>query len=145
MSIDWSKQKVLICGGAGMIGSHLARTLSDTGSEVTIADNLSSGSKKNIEGIEVKFFQYDLRDNNKCKEVVKGQDYIFQLAANMGGIGYITSIGADIMYDSAMINLNMLDAYVVLIFLMLIFLILLDLFLIANNNLHKELRNRHHL
>ncbi len=109
--MDWLNHKVLICGGAGMIGSHLAKTLSEAGSEVTIVDNLSSGSKKNIEGIDAKFILYDLRDINKCKEVVKGQDYIFQLAANMGGIGYITSIGADIMYDSAMINLNMLDAY----------------------------------
>jgi nucleoside-diphosphate-sugar epimerase len=111
MAIEWSNQKVLICGGAGMIGSHLAKTLAGMGSNVTIADNLSSASQKNIEGIAASFRRYDLRDKDRCKEVVRGQDYIFQLAANMGGIGYITSVGADIMYDSAQINLNMLDAY----------------------------------
>lgn len=112
MTINWGEQKVLVCGGAGMIGSHLARKLAKRGARVTIADNLSSGSKKNIEDIlsDVEFCQIDLREVFSCLKLARGRDCIFQLAANMGGIGYITAIGADIMRDSALINLNMLES-----------------------------------
>lgn len=110
MKIDWSNKKVLVCGGAGMIGSHMSRRLLGLGAEVTVADNLSSGSKKNVENLYVDFRQCDLRDYEVCNKLVKNKDVIFQFAADMGGIGYITSIGAQIMYNSAMINLNMIDA-----------------------------------
>jgi GDP-D-mannose 3',5'-epimerase len=112
MSLDWNRKEVLVCGGAGMIGSHLARELLKKGARVTIADNLSSGSKKNIEDMlgDVEFCQVDLREVFSCLKMTKGRDCIFQLAANMGGIGYITAIGADIMRDSALINLNMLES-----------------------------------
>ncbi len=112
MTINWGEKKVLVCGGAGMIGSHLARELAKRGAEVTIADNLSSGSKKNIEDIvnQVEFHAIDLREFPTCLEMARGKDCVFQLAANMGGIGYITAVGADIMRDSALINLNMLEA-----------------------------------
>ena len=46
--MDWKNKKVLVAGGAGLIGSHMARTLASRGAKVTVADNLSSGSLKNI-------------------------------------------------------------------------------------------------
>ena len=112
MTIIWDRKKVLVCGGAGMIGSHLARELVKKGTKVTIADNLSSGSKKNIEDVlnDVEFCEIDLREFPACLKMAMGKDCIFQLAANMGGIGYITAIGADIMRDSALINLNVMEA-----------------------------------
>jgi GDP-D-mannose 3', 5'-epimerase len=110
MNNIWSDRNVLICGGAGFIGSHLARKLAEDNASVTIADNLSSGSGKNLEGVKCRFFKKDLRDISSCSELIENQDYVFQLAANMGGIEYITKIGADIMHDNAQINLNMLKA-----------------------------------
>jgi nucleoside-diphosphate-sugar epimerase len=112
MLINWAGKRVLVAGGAGLIGSHLARTLVNKGSEVSVADNLSSGSLKNIEDIKnrVKFVSADLRKENNCKKLTKDKDYVFQLAANMGGIGYITAVGADIMRDNILINTNMLHA-----------------------------------
>jgi GDP-D-mannose 3',5'-epimerase len=112
MAIKWDKKKVLVGGGAGLIGSHLARTLVKKGAEVFVADNLSSGSPKNIEDIKnkVKFKSSDLRKENNCAELTRDVDYVFQLAANMGGIGYITAVGADIMRDNILINTNMLQA-----------------------------------
>jgi UDP-glucose 4-epimerase len=112
MTIDWAKKKVLVAGGAGLIGSHLARTLASKGADVCVADNLSSGSRKNIEDIKnkVEFVSSDLRKENNCTKFTKGRDYVFQLAANMGGIGYITAVGADIMRDNILINVNMLQA-----------------------------------
>jgi len=108
--VDWEHKKVLVCGGCGMIGSHMSRELLKRGAEVTIADNLSSGSKKNIEMLYTDFKEVDLRDRKVCETLTEGKDAIFQFAADMGGIGYITSIGAQIMHNSAMINLNMLEA-----------------------------------
>jgi len=108
--IDWKDKKVLVCGGAGMIGSHMSRRLLEMGVEVTIADDLSSGSKKNVEKLFVDFRKVDLRDFDTCDELVRDKDVVFQFAADMGGIGYITSIGAQIMHNSAQINLNMLRA-----------------------------------
>jgi nucleoside-diphosphate-sugar epimerase len=108
----WQNKKVLVGGGAGLIGSHMARTLLGKGAKVCVADNLSSGSLKNIEDIQdkVDVQVVDLREEDICKKLTKGTDYVFQLAANMGGIGYITSVGADIMRDNILINTNMLQA-----------------------------------
>jgi nucleoside-diphosphate-sugar epimerase len=112
MGIDWSGKKVLVAGGAGLIGSHMARTLLSKGAKVTVADDLSSGSLENIEDIKRKidFAPADLRKEENCRKLTKGRDYVFQLAANMGGIGYITAVGANIMRDNILINTNMLQA-----------------------------------
>lgn len=115
MSIEWEGNNVLVCGGAGMIGSHLAKRLCSLGANVTIADNLSGGSKQNVKEIldtykdNAKFEFADLRTAATCKRVVEGKDVVFQLAAFMGGIATITSIHADIMRDNVFINFNMLD------------------------------------
>jgi len=108
----WHDKKVLVAGGAGLIGSHLARTLLGKGARVCVADNLFSGSLKNIEAIQdkVDVQVVDLREEGICRKLTKDTDYVFQLAANMGGIGYITSVGADIMRDNTLINTNMLQA-----------------------------------
>ena len=110
--LDWKDKKVLVCGGAGMIGSHLARELVKRGASVTVVDNLSSGSKQNIADIRngMKFIEADLRDSAICKMVTAKQDVAFQLAAKMGGIGFITSHFADVMHDNALINISMLEA-----------------------------------
>jgi GDP-D-mannose 3',5'-epimerase len=110
--MTWRGKRILVAGGAGMIGSHLARTLLDKGAKVDIADNLSSGSLKNIQDIQDKADVQivDLREKNNCMKLTKDMDYVFQLAANMGGIGYITQIGADIMRDNILMNTNMLQA-----------------------------------
>ncbi|MDD5648180.1 MAG: NAD-dependent epimerase/dehydratase family protein, partial [Dehalococcoidia bacterium] len=110
--MDWTNSKVLVAGGAGLIGSHMARTLLDRGARVRVADDLSSGSLNNIKDIKNKidFHQIDLREKKNCLKMTKGIDYVFQFAANMGGIGYITSIGADIMRDNILINTNMLQS-----------------------------------
>ena len=110
--MDWRDKKVLVGGGAGLIGSHMARTLSGKGARVCVADNLSSGSLKNVEDLKdnVDIQVVDLREESNCMKLTKDMDYVFQFAANMGGIGYITQIGADIMRDSSLININMLHA-----------------------------------
>jgi len=78
--------KYLITGGAGFIGSHLCDALVAEGKEVTILDNLSTGSKKNIAHLEgkIKVFQGDIRDQKLVESLVVKSDLILHMAAALG-------------------------------------------------------------
>jgi len=78
--------KVFITGGAGFIGSHLCDALVAEGKEVTILDNLSSGSKKNIVHLEgkIKVVQGDIRDQKLVESLVVESDLILHMAAALG-------------------------------------------------------------
>jgi UDP-glucose 4-epimerase len=76
--------RVLVTGGAGFIGSHLAERLVELGHQVTIYDNLCHGFLENIESIKDKviFIKEDLENFLSLEEAVKNKEYIFHLAAN---------------------------------------------------------------
>ena len=78
--------RVFITGGAGFIGSHLCDALVAEGKEVTILDNLSSGSKKNIAHLEgkIKVVQGDIRDQKLVESLVVESDLILHMAAALG-------------------------------------------------------------
>ena len=80
--------KVLITGGAGFIGSHLAERLLDDGHQVAVIDNLSTGSLKNIENFRghtgFKFVSGDIRDVELMVPLTDQCDMIFHLAAAVG-------------------------------------------------------------
>ena len=78
--------KVFITGGAGFIGSHLCDALVAEGKEVTILDNLSTGSKKNVAHLEgkIKVFQGDIRDQKLVESLVENCDLILHMAAALG-------------------------------------------------------------
>ena len=102
--------KALVCGAGGFIGSHLVKRLKSEGFWVR--------------GVDLKYPEFsdtaaddfligDLRDQTVCRSIVDQRfDEVYQLAADMGGAGYIFTgmHDADIMHNSATINLNMLDA-----------------------------------
>jgi nucleoside-diphosphate-sugar epimerase len=75
--------RVLVTGGAGFIGSHLAEALVAEGTEVTILDNLSTGSMDNLGEIRdrVVFVQGDIRDRSVLESAVEDTDAVFHLAA----------------------------------------------------------------
>ena len=54
----------------------------------------------------------DLRKAEQCEKMTSGVARVFHFAANMGGIGFITSVGAEVMHDNTLINANMLEASV---------------------------------
>jgi len=103
-------RKALVCGGGGFIGSHLVRRLREEGLWVRAVDLQRpqfSDSAAN------EFVVGDLRDPAVCRAVTDTRfDEVYQLAADTGGAGYIF-IGdndATIMRNSALINLNILEA-----------------------------------
>ena len=73
-------KKYLITGGAGFIGSHLAEALS-VDNKVIILDNLRSGYKKNLDGIEHDFVEGSVENRRLLEDVSQGVDCIFHLAA----------------------------------------------------------------
>lgn len=104
-----SEKRALVCGAGGFIGSHLVKQLRREGFWVR--------------GVDLKFPEYcgteaddfiigDLRDPAVCREAVNLPfDEVYQLAADMGGAGFIFTgeNDADIMHNSALINLNIVD------------------------------------
>jgi nucleoside-diphosphate-sugar epimerase len=80
-------KKVLVTGGAGFIGSHLAKTLIESGCSVYIADNFSRGRKENIATIidKIQLYPTDLTKLENCITATKDIDYVFHLAASVGG------------------------------------------------------------
>ena len=78
--------RAFITGGAGFIGSHLADALIARGDSVTILDNLSTGSKKNISHLESKItvLEGDIRDKELVNRLVAESDTVFHMAAALG-------------------------------------------------------------
>ena len=79
-------KKILITGGAGFIGSHLADHFIQAGSEVVILDNLTTGSRDNLKGPggNAKFVLGDIRNQNLVEELVNGADLVLHMAAALG-------------------------------------------------------------
>lgn len=73
--------QILVTGGAGFIGSHLVRSLSDRGDEVRVLDNLSTGRRENLDGLDVDLVLGDIRDPETVQKALKGVDLVFHLAA----------------------------------------------------------------
>ncbi len=102
-------KSALVCGAGGFIGSHLVKRLKNEGYWVRGVD-LKYPEFADTEADD--FVIGDLRDQAICDRIVDRRfDEVYQLAADMGGAGYIfTGLNdADIMHNSATINLNMLD------------------------------------
>ena len=73
--------KYLITGGAGFIGSHIARALLEQGADVRVLDNFSSGKRENLTGLDVEILEGDLRDASTVTRGVQGVEVIFHEAA----------------------------------------------------------------
>ena len=100
----------LVCGGGGFIGSHLVRRLKRDGMWVRAVD-LKYPEYSETEADD--FVVGDLRDVAFCRQMIDRRfDEVYQLAADMGGAGFIFTgeNDAEIMYNSASINLNVLES-----------------------------------
>jgi GDP-D-mannose 3',5'-epimerase len=102
-----TKMKVAVTGAGGFIGSHLCRYLKNKGYWVRAVDIKWDNY---ITGYADQFATMDLRKAESSLKAAKGMDRVYNLAANMGGIGYITNVKAEVMRDNVLINVNMLEA-----------------------------------
>ena len=105
-------KKALICGAGGFIGGHLVKRLKKEGYWVRGVD---IKIHEYVESQANNFVTGDLRDPQLVEDVIdKPFDELYQLAADMGGAGFVFSgeNDADIMHNSAMINLNVVEASV---------------------------------
>ncbi len=107
---DATEKSVLVLGAGGFIGSHLVKRL--------------KGENYWVRGVDLKYPRYeetpaddfvigDLRDPAICRSVIDRRfDEVYQLAADMGGAGFVFTgeNDADVMHNSGLINLNILDA-----------------------------------
>lgn len=96
--------KIVVCGASGYVGRALLRDLVRKGYENVV------GVSRKYHGVEgAEFRPADLRDFGQCAYAVGDADYVYNLAANVGGIGFISENKADCM-ASAAININLLRA-----------------------------------
>jgi len=106
--VRYKKTKILVTGAGGFIGHHLVRFL----------------KKKRywVRGVDIKYPEFssqreadqflllDLRDFQNCLKATKGVNKVYNLAANMGGMGFISTVKAEVMRDNVLINANMAEA-----------------------------------
>lgn len=119
----WNNANVLVTGGASFIGSHLVDTLIEKGAIIRVADDFSSGLLSNLEynfeksrdGVwrdgELTVWRGDLKDINFTRQVLKGIDVVFHLAASHGGRGYIDTHPADCSMNMALDGIVFQEAY----------------------------------
>ncbi len=100
-------KRVLVCGAGGFIGSHLVNKLVEEGFYVRGVD-LKEPEWSQSKAQE--FVLADLREPDQAATALSGGfDHVYQLAADMGGMGFIHSAETEIMRNSMLINLNVID------------------------------------
>ena len=101
-------KKALVCGAGGFIGGHLVKKLKREGywvRGVDIKEHEFAPTKAD------EFLLLDLREENNCRKALDLGKYcfdeVYQLAADMGGMGFISTAECEIMHNNALINIHM--------------------------------------
>jgi len=101
------KKKALVTGAGGFIGSHLVNYLAKRGYWVRGVDIVPC---RFMQPKADEFLLLDLRCWENCLKATEGIDEVYNLAANMGGIGFIDTVHAEVLHDNVLINTYMLEA-----------------------------------
>jgi len=102
-------KKVLIVGAGGFIGGHLVKRILDNGNSVVATDIKPKAYWfQDFDNVE-NHYSTDMKDISNCRKVTQGVDYVFNMACNMGGMGFIENNKAECM-QSVLINTNLLIA-----------------------------------
>lgn len=102
-------KKILVTGAGGFIGSHMVKHLKDRGYWVRGVDVKEPEFVKSCAN---EFVLMDLRNEEATRKTTRGVEQVYNFAANMGGIGFISRVKADVMHDNVLINSNLLKACV---------------------------------
>ena len=102
-------KKVLIVGAGGFIGGHLVSKILENGNDIVASDiKPKEYWFQDFDNVE-NHYATDMKDISNCKKVTQGVDYVFNMACNMGGMGFIENNKAECM-QSVLINTNLLIA-----------------------------------
>ena len=102
-------KNILIVGAGGFIGGHLVKKLLSSGNRIVASDiKPKEYWFQDYEEVE-NHYSMDMKEINNCRKVAKGIDYVFNMACNMGGMGFIENNKAECM-QSVLINTNLLIA-----------------------------------
>ena len=102
-------KKVLIVGAGGFIGGHLVKRILENGNSVVATDiKPKEYWFQDYDTVE-NYYAIDMKDISNCRQVTKGVNYVFNMACNMGGMGFIENNKAECM-QSVLINTNLLIA-----------------------------------
>src|SRR3989344_1580 len=110
----WKGKRVLVAGGGGFVGSNLAQSLLHEGANVSITAR-DKGSRKLAQNIGgqlagIKVIQAELNEKKECSSAVKDMDFVFCLAAIVGGAEFNIRHPATVLSGNVKITVNMLDA-----------------------------------
>lgn len=110
--------KILVTGGAGMIGSNLVKRLVAQGQEVVVVDNLwrgrleylSDAAGQAVIDLERNFFNRDLAVPGSCDDLLGGVDYVYHLADVVAGIEYVFGNQGEVFRQNMLINSNVISS-----------------------------------
>lgn len=113
-----NKYRILVTGGAGMIGSTLVKRLVKRGHDVLVVDNLWRGkldylkdeSGRDVIDLGKSFFDIDLKIPGAIDSLLEGVDYVYHLADIVAGIGYVFKHQGSLFRENFLINSNVIDA-----------------------------------
>jgi len=115
--MQWKDAKVLVTGGAGQIGSNLVERLVGLGADISVADNLWRGKRRNLMrngkpmiDMETRFHEVDLAERGACERVCAGQDVVIHLADVVAGINFVFGNQYFLFNRNALIDNHMIEA-----------------------------------
>lgn len=102
-------KRALVCGGGGFIGHHLVRKLKQKGYYVRVVDQVPFPKEYGRDASD-EYIIADLRRWEDARKAVEGMEEVYQLAADMGGMGFIGSHDVECLVNNALINIKVVNA-----------------------------------
>src|SRR5205807_5516036 len=100
----WKNRRVLVAGGAGVIGGHLVERLLDVGARVKVADNLENESGSRLLNKTADLLKLDLADARSCQIATKDAEVVYNAAAKVAGVSYNSTHPGEMFHRNTLVN-----------------------------------------